>query len=174
VPAAARFLLALALAVVVHFVGARIFPEFPRAVDVFLVVVTLYALTGNSLAALLAGLAVGLVEDTLSGGLYGLYGFADTIVGYGTARVAQRLVIQRATGVFGVAGLASLVQQGIVVGLAWMLFPAPSFPRLLWVGVKALACGALAMLIYAATERFRNAYDVRRRNRASRLRLGRP
>jgi rod shape-determining protein MreD len=172
VPAAVRFILGIALAVVVHFVGARLFPEFPRAVDVFLVVAVLYALSGDSLTALFAGLAVGLIEDTLTGGLYGLYGFADTIVGYGTARLAQRLVIQRATGVLAVAGLASLAQQGIVVGLAWMLFPSPSFPQLPWVGVKAIACGVLAMLIHAATERFRRSYEVRRRSRASRLRMG--
>lgn len=170
--AAVRLALGLALAVVVQFVGARLLPDFPRAVDVFLVVVVLYGLTGSSLSALLAGLAVGLIEDTLTGGLYGLYGIADTIIGYGTARLAQRLVIQRATGVFALAGLASLAQQGIVVGLAWMLFPAPSFPRLPWVGVKAVACGALAMVVYAATERFRSAYEVRRRSRMSRLRLG--
>jgi rod shape-determining protein MreD len=172
VHAAARFVLGLVLAVVVHFVGARLLPDFPRAVDVFLVVIVLYGLSGDSLTALLAGLAVGLIEDTLTGGLYGLYGFTDTIIGYGTARLAQRLVIQRATGVFAVAGLASLAQQGLVVGLAWLLFPGPSFPRLTWVGVKAVACGALAMLVYVATERFRRAYEVRRRSRMSRLRLG--
>jgi cell shape-determining protein MreD len=172
VHAAVRFVLGLALAVVVHFVGARLFPGFPRVIDVFQVVVVLYGLSGDSFTALLAGLAVGLIEDTLTGGLYGLYGFADTIVGYGTARLAQRLVIQRATGVFAVAGVASLAQQGIVVGLAWMLFPGPSLPRPQWVGIKAVACGALAMLVYAATERFRHAYDVRRRSRMSRLRLG--
>lgn len=170
--AAVRLVVGLALAVVVQFVGARLFPDFPRAVDVFLVVVVLYGLTGNSLTALLAGLAVGLIQDTLTGGLYGLYGIADTIVGYGTARLAQRLVIQRATGVLAVAALASLVQQGIVVGLAFLLFPGPSLPRLPWEGVRAAACGVLAMVVYAAGERFRSAYEVRRRSRMSRLRLG--
>lgn len=170
--AAVKFFLGLALAVVAHFVGAQLFPGFPRAVDVFLVVIVLYSLSGDSLTSLLAGLAVGLLEDTLTGGLYGLYGFADTIIGYGVARLAQRLVIQRATGVFTVASLASLAQQGIVVGLAWTVLPGPSYPRPLWVGVKAAVCGALAMLVYAATERFRRAYDVRRRSRMSRLRLG--
>jgi rod shape-determining protein MreD len=172
VHAAARFVLGLALAVVVQFVGARLFPELPRAIDVFLVVVVLYGLTGSSLTALLVGLAVGLIEDSLAGGLYGLHGFADTIIGYGTARLAQRLVIQRATGVFAVAGFAALAQQGIVVGLVWLLLPRPSFPSLPWVGVRAVACGVLAMLVYAATERFRSAYEVRRRSRMSRLRLG--
>ncbi len=171
-PAPVRFALGLALAVIVHFVGARLLPDFPRAVDVFLVVVVLYGLSGDSFSALLAGLAVGLIEDTLTGGLYGLYGIADTIIGYGTARLAQRLVIQRATGVFAVAGMASLAQQAIVIGLAWMLFPGPSFPHLPWVGIKAVVSGALAMLVYAATERFRHAYEVRRRGRMSKLRMG--
>ena len=37
--------------------------------------------TGSSLAGLFAGLLVGLVHDALTGGPFGLFGFADTIVG---------------------------------------------------------------------------------------------
>jgi rod shape-determining protein MreD len=170
--AAVRWVAGLALAVLVHFLGARMWPHFTQVVDVFLVAVSLGALSGNSLVGLLAGLLVGLTQDTLTPGLYGLYGFADTIVGYSVARLAQRLVIQRATGVFAVVAFASLVQQGVVVGLSLMLLPAPSLPSLYEVGIKAAVCGGLGMLIYAVTNRWTASYESRRRNRMSRLRLG--
>jgi rod shape-determining protein MreD len=171
VSGAVKLILGLAAAVLVHLLGAALFPGFPRLLDVFLVVVTLQALSGNSLTALLVGLAVGLLHDTLSGSLYGLHGFADTIVGYGTARLAQRLVLQRATGVFVVVGVASLLQQVVLVGLTFLLLPDPALPRPLWAGVQALSCGVAGMLVYAAAGSFGRQYEIRRRNRMSRLRL---
>ncbi len=102
-------------------------PSFARLLDVFLVVVVLHGLGGNSLAALFAGMLVGLVHDTLTNNPFGLFGFADTIVGYGTARLAQRLVIQRATGrARPWSSFAAALQQAIVVGLALMLLPDPA------------------------------------------------
>jgi rod shape-determining protein MreD len=171
VSGAVKLFLGLALALLVHLGGAYLFPDFPRVMDIFLVVVALHALSGNSLTGLLVGLAVGLLHDTLTGGLYGLYGFADTIIGYGMARLAQRLVIQRATGVFAVVGLASVLQQVILVGLTFLLLPDPVLPRPLWAGAKAVACGLVGMSIYAAAGSFGRNYESRRRNRMSRLRL---
>jgi rod shape-determining protein MreD len=168
---ALRFFAAVALAVLVHFVGMSVSPTFGRVVDVFLVVVALHGLRGNSLTALLVGLLVGLLHDTLTGGPFGLFGFADTIVGYVTARLAQRLVIQRATGVLAVVAFASALQQAIVVGLAFLLLPAPELPSPLWVAVQAGACGVLGLVVYIASGHWRRTSDARRRGRMSRLRL---
>lgn len=168
---AVKLALGVAAALLVHLVGSRLSPDFPRVVDVFLVVVALHALSGNTLTGLLVGMAVGLLHDTLTGGLYGLHGFADTIVGYGTARLAQRLVIQRASGVFLVVGLASVLQQVVLVGLTFLLLLDPALPRPLWAGAKAAACGLLGMLIYAAAGSLGRNYESRRRSRMSRLRL---
>ena len=167
-----KVLAGLVVAALVHFVGVRVSPHFTVFVDVFLVVVSLTALSGSSLGGLGVGLLVGLVQDTLTPGLYGLHGFADTIVGYSTARLAQRLVIQRATGVFAVVAFGSLVQQGVVVGLSLMLLPSPTLPAPLAVGIKAAICGALGMLTYAVGLRWATSYESRRRSRMSRLRLG--
>ncbi len=125
---AVKLLAGLAIAVLVHLLGVRLIPSFALAVDVFLVVVALFALEGSSLAALFAGLLVGLLHDSLSGGSFGLFGFADTIVGYGTARLAQRLVIQRPTGVLALVSFAAVVQQAIVIGLAFLLLPDTELP----------------------------------------------
>lgn len=167
-----KFFAALGLAIMIHLIGVRIDPGFARAVDVFVVLIALHALEGNSLSALFAGLLVGLVHDTLTGGLFGFFGFAGTIVGYGTARLSQRLVIQRPTGVLAVVSFAAALQQAIVVGLAFLLIADPPLPDPLWIAIQSGACGVIGMIVYVATGHWRRNAEARRRNRMSRLRLG--
>src|SRR5436305_7615520 len=162
---------AIALAALVHFVGMQLWPGFARIVDVFLVVVVLHGLGGSSLSALLVGLVVGLLQDTLTSGPFGLFGFADTIVGYVTARLAQRLVIQRPTGVLAVVSFASALQQAIVVGLVLVLLPSPELPSPLWVAVRAGTCGLLGLAIYVALGNWRRSSEARRHGRMNRLRM---
>ena len=166
-----RLVAAIALAALAHFVGMSLSPLFGRVVDVFLVVVALHGLRGSSLSGLLVGLLVGLLHDSLTSGPFGLFGFADTIIGYVTARLAQRLVIQRATGVLAVVAFASALQQAIVVGLALLLLPAPELPSPLWVAIQAGACGVLGLAVHIASGHWRRTSDARRRGRMSRLRL---
>ena len=162
---------ALTAAVLFHLLGMHLVPSFARLVDVFLVVVVVYALEASSLAALFAGLAVGLLHDTLTSGPYGLFGFADTIVGYSTARLAQRLVIQRSTGVLALVSFAAVAQQAIVAGLAFLLLPFPELPNPVLVAVQAGLCGVLGMSIHIGTINWRRSAETRRRGRLSRLRL---
>ncbi|HVT60004.1 MAG TPA: rod shape-determining protein MreD [Thermoanaerobaculia bacterium] len=172
---AARLSAGLALALLVHLMGTRLFPSLPERLDVFLVVALLNGLEGSSLSALLYGLAAGLIQDSLGNGPIGLHGFADTVVAYGAARLAQRLVIQRAAGVGSVVAFAALVQQAILTAMAFLLLPSPSLPAppgiLVQAVAKALACGVLAMVIYAAEGRWRRLNETRRRGRMGRLRL---
>jgi rod shape-determining protein MreD len=169
---ALKLVAAIALAVLVHFVGMSFFPSLGRLVDVFLVVVALYGLRGGSLSALLVGLLVGLLRDSLSGGPFGLFGFADTIVGYVTARLAQRLVIQRPTGILAVVSFASLLQQAIIIGLAFVLLPALEAPSPLDAALRAGICGLLAMAAHVLASHGRSTLEARRRGRMSKLRLG--
>jgi rod shape-determining protein MreD len=168
---ALKFLAALTVALLVHLVGVRLWPAFPRVVDVFLVVVVLHALDGESLPGMLGGLAAGLVNDALSGGLYGLYGFADTLVGYGTARIAQRLVIQRSAGVLGIVAFAAAAQQAVLVVLAFLLQTDPGLPQPGWVAARAAVCGAVGMACHVAGRRWRRAVESRRRGRMRKLRI---
>ena len=172
---AVKLFLVLSAALLAHLVCTRLMPSFPQRLDIFLVVVVLHALEGNSFSALLFGLLAGLVQDSLSGGPFGLYGFADTAVAYGAARLAQRLVIQRATGVFSVVSFASLLQLVILASLAFLLLPNPSLPDPLTLleqaAAKAIACGILGMLLYTVSGRLRSTVDARRRGRMGRLRL---
>lgn len=167
-----KLLAAVVLAILVHFAGMRFSPLFGQAVDVFLVLVALHGLRGNSLSGLLAGLLVGLLQDSLTSGPFGLFGFADTIIGYVTARLAQRLVIQRATGVLAVVSFASVLQQAILVALAFLLLPALELPSPFWAAIRAGGCGLLAMAVHVATGHWRRTSEARRRGRMNKLRMG--
>lgn len=164
-----RFLLALALALLVHLIGLRLSPAFPLALNPFVVVLALSALRGGPLVGLGAGVVVGAVEDTLSGGVFGLYGCADTVVGFAVATVAQRVVIERAAGVFLAATAASAAQQAIVIALQLLLFADAEVPPFLWVVVRALSCGLLAAAWYAGSGQWRRRLGAWRRHRGSRL-----
>ena len=168
---ALKLLAGLAAAVLFHLGLMQLWPELARPLDVFLVVVVLYGLGGNSLASLFAGMVVGLAHDTLTNNPFGLFGFADTIVGYSAARLAQRLVIQRVTGVLAVVSFAAALQEAIVVGLMVMLLPDPQLPTPLGVALKAALCGVLGMILYIVGSRWQQGSESRRRNRMSRLRF---
>ena len=166
-----KLLAAVVLAALVHFVGVRLWPDFARAIDVFLVVVALYGLEASSLSALLVGMLVGLVQDIPTNMPFGVFGFADTIIGYVTARLAQRLVIQRPTGVLALVGFASALQQAIVFGLAFVLLPSPETPSPVWTAIRAAACGVLGMAVYVVGGSWHRSAETRRRGRMSKLRL---
>jgi rod shape-determining protein MreD len=166
-----RFLFALLCVVLIHIVGMRLFPNFARYFDVFLVLVVFHSLDGNSLAGMLGGLAVGLVHDGFSGGLFGLHGFADTLVGYAVARAAQQVATQQAVVVLLLFALASAFQQTVLVGLVLFLLSEPQLPAWSAVALKALSSGALGWILYLASTQAREQWAVWSRRRTSKLRM---
>jgi rod shape-determining protein MreD len=170
---ALRLALALLLVAILHFVGMLIVPWFFLAVDLFLVVLVFNAMDGDTLAGMLGGMAAGLVTDALTGGPFGLFGIADTIVGYSTAAAGQRLVIQRASSSLLVFCLAAAAQQALVFGVAFLILPNPEAQDLRWVLIKVATSGVLGLILYQARARFLVRMDTWRRNRTSRVRFGR-
>ncbi|MCB1034447.1 MAG: hypothetical protein KDD47_11505 [Acidobacteria bacterium] len=166
-----HFFLAWLAAVLLHLTTARLLPVVPRALDVFLVVTVINALSGRSLPGLLGGLFCGLSLDTFSGGVYGLYGFADTLVGYATARVAQRLVTRGIGGLSVVLLSAAVLQQATLILLAIFVVGEANLPDLLWVGLRVVTSAAVGLALYKLSLRSRVRLEESRRNRRARLRL---
>lgn len=167
---AVKFVLGLLLALGVHGVGTRLLPDLPRILDLFLVVTVLNALGGSSVGGLAGGAVAGLTHDALSGRLYGLHGFADTIVGYAVARAAQRLDLEGPGAVLVTVGLATLLEEAVLVLLA-LLFTAPEPPEPFWVMIELLANGAAATLLYLLAGRVRSLRARVERRRLSKIRL---
>ncbi len=168
-----RFVASLGLALVLHLAATRLVPGWPRFVDFFLVVLVANALATGPLLGMLAGLAAGLAADGVSGGPLGLFGLAGTVVGYGAAYVAQRVVIQRSLSAFALFVAATVLQQAILLAVVALLLPRPQGPDWLGVLVKAGTTGVLGTLLFAAQRAARRRYERWQQGRPSRLRLGR-
>jgi len=161
--AAVRFLLALALAALVQSAGAALWTYFPVVADPFLIATVVVGLTGRAERALVAGTLAGWCADALAGGPFGLHGLADGAVGYATALVAQRIVVDRrssAAGIFAAAAAA----QGMLLAALGVVFRGPdeTLPPL----ALALRVGAAAALglAWMQTSRWAAARWRRRRS----------
>jgi rod shape-determining protein MreD len=166
-----KFLLGLGAALAAHSALVALMPQLVLAFDPFLVVSVLTALGGNSLGGLAGGLVAGFARDTLSGRLYGLHGFADTIIGYATARTAQRMDLQQPGAVWVVTVLATLVQQAILVCLSYLLLPRPEVAPPLWVPIQAIVNGFVAMTVWSVASRAQGFRQRAERRKMDRLRL---
>ena len=165
-----RFAGAVLLAVLAHSAGAELWGDFPSAVDLFLVVVVFNALGGTTFGGLVGGLIVGLIADAFTGGLYGLNGFADTIIGYGTAYAAHRIMIQRAASVFVLFALAAALQQGILIGLALAIVPESGLPSFFWSLITVGTSGLLGVVVWGLGRRLARRWKIWKSSRSSRLR----
>jgi rod shape-determining protein MreD len=166
-----KFVAALAVAALLHFAGARLFPDFALAVDLFLLVVALEARHGNPLTGMFAGLAAGLLADGLSGGAYGLYGFANTAVGFGIARAAQQLVVQRPSSLAGVFAAGAAAQQALLAGLALVFREHAELPDPLWLMVRVGTTAFLGVAWTASANGIASRLRFRRANRATKIQL---
>lgn len=169
---ALRFAVALMIAALLQFVGMQLFPWFTLAVDFFLVITVFHALDGSTMAGMLGGCVAGLLTDALTGGPFGLFGFANTVVGFGTATAALRLVIQRASSSLLVFCLAAAAQQTVVLILALLLLPSPGAPDVRWIAVKVATSGVLGLALYLGRGRFVSRVEVWKRARGSKIRFG--
>ncbi len=166
-----KFVAGLGLAALLHFAGARLIPNFSQAVDLFLLVVALEARHGSPVAGMFAGLAAGLLADGLSGGPFGLHGFADTAVGFGIARAAQQLVVQRTTGLAGVFAAGAAAQQAILAGLALLFRDHAELPDPLWLLVKVGTTALLGLAWTASANGVTSRVRFLRARRATKIQL---
>ncbi len=116
-PWAARFAASLALVSLVELLLAEVLPAAGRTIDLFVLLVVLGSLAGNSLQGVAGGLVAGLVQDTLSTSPFGLHGLACCVLGYGVARLSQRVDTGQRTVALLLVAVGALVHQAIVLGL---------------------------------------------------------
>jgi len=166
-----RLAIALAVATLLHVVGVSLFPQFSLAVDLFLVIAVFNAMDGDSVAGMLGGMVAGLVTDGVTGGYFGLFGIANTVVGYGTAITAQRLVIQRPASSLLVFAVAAAAQQLILLGISLLFLADADLPQYSWILVKVGTTGVLGFVLYLASRRLRSRVEMWRRTRKTRIRF---
>ncbi len=143
---AARFVGVLAAVAVVELLLGGFLPAAADFVDLFVLLVVLNSLRGNSLRGLAGGLAAGLVQDMFASSTYGLHSLACCVVGYGGGRVSQRvLTSQRVVSALLIAA-GVLVHQVIVIGLLAILEIAQFNPGVFAVLLRALVTTAIGLV----------------------------
>lgn len=120
-PWVARFAASLALVSLVELLLAEVLPAASRTIDLFVLLVVLSSLAGNSLQGVVSGLTAGLVQDTLSASPFGLHALACCVVGYGVARLSQRVDTGQRMVALLLVAVGTLVHQAIVLGLLAVL-----------------------------------------------------
>lgn len=167
----ARFLGALLLGYLLHLLGVTVAARFSMAFAPLLVVLVWFAMRVSPLAAQLLGAVTGLVEDALTGGLFGLHAFADTLVAYGVALASQRVVVgQQAVRVLLFAG-AALLQQLVVMGLLTAMVDEPPLPAAGFVLLKVLTTAVLGAVLISLESRARSQFSAWQRRRSRQLRF---
>lgn len=167
----ARFFAGLLAVFVTHLLGVTFVPYFSSAIDLFLVLIVLEASRGDEVRGMLAGVVTGLAEDALSGALYGLHGFAGTVVGFAVARTSRRMASQD-PGVLGLVALgAQPVHELTVALLQSLLLPEGTRPDLPWMAVRTLTTAVLAFAVLVVGERLGQRYGVWQKSRRRRVKI---
>jgi len=166
-----RFAAGLVIATFVEVLGLRFFAPFCQVVDPFLILVVYTSLEAPPAWSMLGGSAAGLSQDALTGGLYGLHGFADTLVAWIAARLKQHVVIQRPRQVGLLFALAAGLQQALLAVLQFLTVPGSELPGPGTTAAKIAAAGLLGAGLFVATGRLRGGIGEWRRRRSRRLKI---
>ncbi|MCP3961923.1 MAG: rod shape-determining protein MreD [bacterium] len=162
-----RFVVGLICATLLQALGLRFFSHFSLVIDPFLILVVYHSLDSTPAWSSIGGSVAGLAQDALSGGLYGLHGFANTLVGYASARLQQRLVIQQPAQVGLLFILAAAFQLAVLASLQFLLVSGAELPDLGTMTARMISSGVLGTALYVLA---RNSRDWGARWRARRSR----
>jgi rod shape-determining protein MreD len=163
-----KFVAALGLASALHVAGLRVHPASVQYVDFFLVLTLYHAFRHRPASSALAGTATGLALDALSGGLYGLHGFANTLAAFMTSTFQTRMMIHQLSQVGLLLLMAAALQQALLAALQFALVPTAELPGVVATVIKMLTTCGLGIAIYAAVERWQSWRETRRATRALR------
>jgi rod shape-determining protein MreD len=140
------------------------FFAFFQYVDLPLVVTLYFALQRDPVLGMLVGVVNGMGSDAIRGGILGVGGFSQTLIGYLVAVASVKLSLEHPLARLGVVALASAANTVLFVGLYQMLEQeqvlADKLPHVAsWaefgktLGWKALADTVGAMVMFVLLDR---------------------
>lgn len=166
-----RFVVGLICAVLLQTLGLRLFPGFALVFDPFLILVVYHSLDGSTAWSSIGGSATGLAQDALSGGPYGLHGFANTLVAYAASRLRQRLVIQQPSQVGLLFVLSAALQMATLASLQFLVVSGAELPGLGSMAARMASSGIIGALLFVFAGRVRGWEKNWRARRRTRLKL---
>ena len=131
---------------------------FPHAemLDLPLLVTLYFGLSRrNPSTGLLLGMAIGLLQDSLSKSPLGLYGISKTLVGYFASSIGGRLDTEHPASRFALTLVFFALQQSIIVIVQRLLLAQPAAWFTAKLGIAALVNSAVAVLLFFLLDRLR-------------------
>jgi rod shape-determining protein MreD len=114
----------IALTIVVALLLQMVVPTYLgtfHIVDLPLLVTVYFALQRAPLQGMFTGMACGLGEDAIGGGILGVGGFTKTLIGYLVGIVSIRFSLENPLARLGTVAVASAANTALFVGLNLML-----------------------------------------------------
>jgi len=127
--------LGVVAAFIVYTVLSQISVSLLICINVFTMMVILFALIKGETAGAIMGMACGLVIDSFSLGIFGLSGIANTVTGFTAGYVSRKLNVLPPGRLFVFIGLMGALDLGLWMLMASVFF-AEGFP---WGGAFLLA-----------------------------------
>lgn len=113
----------------------------------------------NPSTGLLLGMAIGILQDSLSGSTVplGLYGIAKTIIGYLASSIGARLDTEHPAARFALTAVFFAAHQGLIALTQRMLLSQPEhwFTGHLW--IAALVNAIVAVFLFLGLDRLRKS-----------------
>ncbi|MEL7058724.1 MAG: rod shape-determining protein MreD [Acidobacteriota bacterium] len=166
-----RFALALVGAAALHVATHWAMPSVASWIGPFLILSASVGLRATPAMAALGGSVAGLAHDALTGGPFGLFGFADTAVAYLVARVEQRVVVQQALQVALLFALAAALEGALVALVQFAVVASDQLPSPVASAARVATTALAGAALFTLGGRLRAAESERRERRRRRLRL---
>ncbi len=109
-----RFAVGLLIALTLHSLLDSFFPNALAFFNPYVILIVYYAMGGNVLGAIIAGVIAGLVQDAFSSSMFGLHAFSLTVCAYIVAYINSRLSL-RGTFAFGACLAGAVIVNELVI-----------------------------------------------------------
>jgi rod shape-determining protein MreD len=133
------------------------FPKF-SIIDLPLLITIYFGLSRrNPSTGLLLGMAIGLLQDSLSGPTIplGLYGIAKTIIGYLASSIGARLDTEHPAARFALTIVFFGLHQGLIVVTRRLLLAQPEAWFTMRMGIAAAVNAVVGVLLFMLLDRMR-------------------
>jgi len=157
-----RIAISILVALIVQTIGVRALSTSIVYLDAFLLVVVYFAAKKGVLTGILVGAVSGLVQDSFSGGIIGIHGFAKTLVGFFVGLLSTILVVENLVAQALILGLATLLNGAVIVGTNYLFLHSPlkgfwgtlSYQFLGNIGVGAIIFQSVKLYSFAKERRW--------------------
>ncbi len=99
--------------------------SLPVRIDLLLIVLIVYCIEKNTIESIFMGTALGLVQDTLTGGIFGIRAFSKTVTAYLLSMAGKKIVAENPYIQFITAAGATIIDLFIAGEIERILTQAP-------------------------------------------------